>query len=218
MSRQTCLRQITLVAVAVVALLLPRIGRKGELAGTKKATPAALATLCPIRPRRRPLAQPARAPIADATSDGRATMDALRQITRAVRVTGQDTRKRTGISPAQLAAMRVLAEGQALSLSELAERTLTNLSSVSEVVTRLVNQGLVARARGEADGRTIELSLTEAGKLAVSAAPALEDHVLRGLDAMQPDERRELTRLLNRLLDQITVNDAARDLSDPHQA
>ena len=218
MSRRTCTRQIAFIAIAVIALLLPRIGRRGELAGTKKATPAALATLCPARVRRRPPTQPARLPILDANSDGRAAMEALRQITRVVRVNGHDTRRRVGISPAQLEVLRVLGEGQSLSLSEVAARTMTNLSSVSEVVTRLVNQGMVLRARGEADGRRVELSLSEAGKLAVSVAPAIDDHVLRGLDRMQPEERRELTRLLGRLLDQITPSDEPDHLSDQDAA
>ena len=145
-------------------------------------------------------------------------MDALRQIARIVRVTGHDTHRRVGIPVAQLAVLRTLSGQQGLSLSDVASRTLTSLSSVSEVVARLVSQGLVTRARGTADGRTVELSLTETGRLAVAAAPAVEDHVLRALDRMQPDERRELSRLLGRLLDQIEPQDQPPPLSDQQAA
>ena len=67
--------------------------------------------------------------------------------------------------------LQQLAAAPAKSVNELADRTYTHQSSVSVVVRRLVEQGLVARRRASDDGRRRELSLTAAGRRLVARAP-----------------------------------------------
>src|SRR5580658_6655719 len=77
--------------------------------------------------------------------DIRVVMDALRRVVRALRLTARDAERSAGISGAQLFVLQSLADQAAASLNELAERTLTDQSSVSVVVKRLVARRLVAR-------------------------------------------------------------------------
>ena len=74
-----------------------------------------------------------------------ASMNAIRSIVRALRVSSRMIESKMGMSGAQLFVLQQLAEKPAHSLNELAERTATHQSSVSVVVRRLVDHGYVAR-------------------------------------------------------------------------
>ena len=90
----------------------------------------------------------------------RTVMDGLRRIVRDLRLSARDAERGAGISGAQLFVLQTLSESSAQSLNDLADRTLTDQSSVSVVVKRLVERKLVARKPSEEDGRRVELSLT----------------------------------------------------------
>src|SRR5437667_8531599 len=104
-------------------------------------------------------------------SGARSVLDSIRRIVRFLRVASRDSEKRLGLSAAQVFVLHKLADVEPLSLNQLAERTLTHQSSVSVVVQRLVEQGLVERARSEVDGRSVMLSLTPTGRATLKKAP-----------------------------------------------
>src|SRR6185437_12795711 len=140
------------------------------------------------------------------SDDSRNVLDAIRRIVQVLRKTAQTAEKKVGLSAAQLFVVRKLAETQMLSVGELAQRTATSQSSVSEVVQRLVTAGLVSRQRSARDARSVELTLTEAGReLAARSPAAVQDSVLEGLNRMNPADRRQLSRLLGILMDEIGI-------------
>jgi DNA-binding MarR family transcriptional regulator len=131
----------------------------------------------------------------------RVALDSIRRIVQLLRRTAQPGDTGAGLSAAQLFVLRKLSGEQSLSVGELAERTLTSQSSVSEVVQKLVTAGLVMRVRSPRDARSVELSLTEAGQGALRHAPAApQDYLIAGLKRMPPRDRRQLCRLLGRLV------------------
>jgi DNA-binding MarR family transcriptional regulator len=72
-------------------------------------------------------------------------------------------------------------------MTELAQATLTTRSAISEVVVRLVRQGLVRREPDALDHRRIRLSLTADGAIANAAlGEQLPERLIRALDAMTP--------------------------------
>src|SRR5213078_2142253 len=93
----------------------------------------------------------------------RRVLDDIRQIVRALRESSRAAEAFAGTSGAQLFVLQILSREQPLSLGELAARTLTHQSSVSVVVQRLVDRGLVARSRSTRDGRRVELAPTRLG-------------------------------------------------------
>lgn len=195
-------RRLLIVIAVGSAMIIPRPGRR--LKPRPHTIPGLLATVCPVRPRRRfPVARPVRPLPPISTDDGKVALDSLRAILRAVRIAGHDAQKRVGLTAAQLSALRALDEVDPLSMNELADRTMTNASSASEVVTRLVSQGLVSRVRCEEDGRSVRLSLTDSGRLALAAGTGPEDEVRGALDKLPTAERRQLNRLLARLLENL---------------
>jgi DNA-binding MarR family transcriptional regulator len=98
-------------------------------------------------------------------------LDALRSIVRELRLASREAEQRVGVHGAQLHALRQLADSPTMSLTELADRTHTDISSVSVVVSRLVEQGLVARKSADDDRRRLSLALTPRGKSLLRRAP-----------------------------------------------
>jgi DNA-binding MarR family transcriptional regulator len=79
------------------------------------------------------------------------TLDAIRRIIRVLRRSSRRSEQQVGIGGAQLFVLQQLADAPAGSINDLAARTYTHQSSVSVVVRRLVEQGLVARQASASD-------------------------------------------------------------------
>ena len=146
-----------------------------------------------------------------ASPDARAVLDAIRRIVRLLRQSAREAEKRTGLSAAQLFVLQQLrAAGGALTPGELAARSLTHQSSVSVVVRRLVDAGLVRRARSSADRRRVELSLTPSGRTAARRVPRLaQERLIAAIDLLPLAERRGLSIGLGQLVRQLGIERAA---------
>jgi DNA-binding MarR family transcriptional regulator len=139
----------------------------------------------------------------------RVVMDALRRIVRDLRLSARDAERGAGISGAQLFVLQMLAEQPATSLNELAERTLTDQSSVSVVVKRLTDRKLVARKASRVDARRIELNLTAAGRKLLERCPEpTQARLLGAIRRLQPSELSSLTAGLACLLREMGIQHA----------
>ncbi|HVQ47620.1 MAG TPA: MarR family winged helix-turn-helix transcriptional regulator [Gemmatimonadales bacterium] len=129
------------------------------------------------------------------------TLDAIRRIIRILRRSSRRSEQQVGIGGAQLFVLQQLAEAPARSINDLAARTYTHQSSVSVVVRRLVEQGLVARQPSSSDRRRRELRLTAAGKRLISRAPVPgQVHLINALLKLPRAALRNLERGLIRLV------------------
>ena len=128
-------------------------------------------------------------------------LDALRRIVRVLRQSSASTERELGIGGAQLFVLHRLAESPAASVNELAAGTYTHQSSVSVVVRRLVEQGLVARRPAADDARRRELRLTTAGRRLVERAPLpAQVRLIEGLGALGREELSGLSRGLRKVV------------------
>ncbi len=138
-------------------------------------------------------------------------MDALRRLVRFLRLGTRAAEARTGVSSAQLFVLQRLTDAPALSIADLAARTLTDPSSVSTVVAKLAERGLVARRPSPEDRRRAMVSLTSAGRQMLTRAPELAQvRLLDALDRMPSGERDALARTLT-----AWVHDAGADRLEP---
>src|SRR4051812_36430322 len=115
---------------------------------------------------------PSTAPPAPADSAADApshVMDSLRRIVRVLGASARGPAARHGATGAQLFVLRQIDAAPGLSIGELAARTLTGQSTVSEVVTRLVERRLVARRASTTHARPSELTPTPSGRRAIAA-------------------------------------------------
>lgn len=128
-----------------------------------------------MRPRRPAAARPGTGGTAsDGTVDEEAVasaLDAMRTILQEVRVANRATEQELGISGAQLFVLEELGRAPADSLNDLALRAGTRHSSMSIVVTRLVEAELVTRVSSPDDARRVQLALTARGRRLLRLAP-----------------------------------------------
>ncbi|MEO6525202.1 MAG: MarR family transcriptional regulator [Gemmatimonadaceae bacterium] len=99
------------------------------------------------------------------------SIDAFRRILRALRLAERGVQAAVGLSAAQLFVLRALEDGNEASLSDLADRTMTDRSSVAAVVERLLEAGLVLRSVSHADGRRAAIVVTGKGRSALMRSP-----------------------------------------------
>ena len=137
-------------------------------------------------------------------TDSQRVLDAIRRLVRHLRVADRAAQTELGLSSAQLFVLSELGKTPAISLGELADRTHTDQSSVSVVVARLVDAGLVQRDRAGEDARRLELSLTRAGRSVVQRAPTvMQEKIVQAVDGMPATEQKRFADSFNKLLDDI---------------
>lgn len=140
----------------------------------------------------------------------RVVLDAVRHIVRVLRVSSRAAEKSVGLSGAQLFVLQKLAQMSAMSVGELAEATFTHQSSVSVVVSRLVERRLVVRKRSPTDRRRAEVALTSAGRALLRRAPgAAQELLVEALVRLDRVERRQLGETLQRLVRGLGVGEKA---------
>jgi DNA-binding MarR family transcriptional regulator len=139
-------------------------------------------------------------------------MDGIRAVVRALRLNTRAIEKQLGISLAQLWVLQILEQKPADSLNELAVATATHQSSVSVVVSRLVDRGLVSRDASIEDSRRVSISITPPGRQVLRRAPeqAAQARLLAGLREISPREIKVLTRALRRLASSMEIDTAKR--------
>jgi MarR family transcriptional regulator, lower aerobic nicotinate degradation pathway regulator len=139
-------------------------------------------------------------------TDTQRILDSIRRLVRLLRLTDRATQSETGLSGAQLFVLHELSKTSGLSLSDLAERTLTDQSSVSVVVTRLVESGYVTRDRDKLDGRRLVLNLTKTGRAIADKSPTVaQEKIIDALEKISPAERRRFADTFVRLIEEMGV-------------
>ena len=105
-----------------------------------------------------------------------------------------------GLTSPQLGVLEALHHVGPLSLGELAGKLLVTGGNITYVMDRLESQGLVRRERSSRDRRVVEARLTEKGREVVdNYFPLHARHIRELTEVLDPDERRELRRLLKKL-------------------
>jgi DNA-binding MarR family transcriptional regulator len=141
-------------------------------------------------------------------NDSQRILDSIRRLVRLLRVSDRHAQADLGVSGAQLFVLTEIGKTPALSLGKLAARTRTDQSSVSVVVTRLVEAGLVTRDRDERDARRLVLHLTRAGRAMLNKAPVVtQERLLAAFDRMEVDEVRRFADTFQAIVDGLGAED-----------
>lgn len=124
-------------------------------------------------------------------------MDYIRHIFKALRVSSSQFEKDLGLSAAQIFVMKKLKEEPGLSINDLALRTTTHQSSVSVVVKKLEEQGLVSRTISKEDSRKVVVSLTPSGLEKLGEIPrTVQEQMIDTLQNMPPEKTASLAVLM----------------------
>jgi DNA-binding MarR family transcriptional regulator len=128
-------------------------------------------------------------------------LNGFRVLVHALHVSSRNAEERVGLTGAQLFVLQKLEEADSLTVGELATRTHTHQSTVSVVVTKLVEKGLVSRVRSAQDARVQVLSITKQGSAKLGKAPeSIQDRLIASIAKLSRNDRTALSALLARIL------------------
>ncbi len=99
--------------------------------------------------------------------------------------------------------LSLLSERDGRPFKELADVLACTRATVTGIVDTLEKKGLVTRNPNPGDRRSLLVKLTNRGRSLVLSTPGLEKTFGSCCDVLQPDESRELIRLLNKLSDSL---------------
>ena len=132
-----------------------------------------------------------------------AVLRCLRHLVHELRVTAHSVERDLNLTGAQLFVLGELAAEPNVSIRRIAERTLTDPSSVSVVIARLVERGLVERQQDPTDKRKSLLAVTEQGQAVIDRAPLpYQAKILATLRTLPRQRLHQLHLGLSALLDQ----------------
>ena len=116
------------------------------------------------------------------------------------------------VSAPQLSSLLALYENGPMPPSQIAKYIMVNSSTVTGIIDRLEQKGLVERSRISHDRRVITIALTERGKaLAKNAPPPIQKKIVDGLKRLPPDETEQIVQALTKLTYMLDVQDLEVD-------
>jgi DNA-binding MarR family transcriptional regulator len=95
----------------------------------------------------------------------------LRRITRAIDVNSKNLVRTYGLTGPQLVLLHELREGQKITVGDLAKKVNLSNATVTDILDRMENKGLVQRIRNDTDRRRVMVSITDKGLLLAQDAP-----------------------------------------------
>lgn len=112
-------------------------------------------------------------------------IDNLRRAIQALNESYKATEKETGLTSAQLWAIKLIAAAAPIKVSVLARGMFLHPATIVGIIDRLEAKGLVVRTRSTEDRRVVELDLTNQGQELVAHAPeAAQIKLVKGLEAL----------------------------------
>ncbi|GAB3257987.1 MarR family winged helix-turn-helix transcriptional regulator [Chitinimonas naiadis] len=140
----------------------------------------------------------------------------FRVIFKSVRKHFQSIEDTLAISGSQLWALSAIGETPGLRVTELAKAMSLHQSTASNLIEKLVEQGLVRRERSSSDGRSIRLHISETGKAKLATAPGPVKGLLPdALEKLPHGTLRDLHQNLNVLLSTMSNLDPDAGNSTP---
>lgn len=132
----------------------------------------------------------------------------IRRLIQAKELYNQELNKHYSITAAQLNCLLALYEEGPLSLSEIAKIIMVKSSTVTGIIDRLEQKGLVQRLRNSPDRRVITIELTSTGrKMVKNAPPPIQQKILDGLSLLTEQEVRRIVESLKTITRMLDVQD-----------
>ena len=133
---------------------------------------------------------------------------ALRRIMRATDMQSQQLSRQSGLTVPQLLVMQAIAKEGSPSTSTLARHIVVSHATVTRIIDRLERDGVVKREKSSKDKRVVNVSLTDAGKSKLDAAPEpLQAEFLRKYRELESWEQQMLKSSLLRIATMMDAED-----------
>jgi DNA-binding MarR family transcriptional regulator len=133
---------------------------------------------------------------------------ALRKVIRAIGLHSKQLNKTSGLTTPQLLIMLEIDKTSGINSSQVAKNVNLSAATVTNILDRLENKGLVSRVRSTQDKRKVSLYLTENGKaLLLNAPQALQEHFIENFANLAQWEQSQLLSSMERLAGMMDANE-----------
>lgn len=126
----------------------------------------------------------------------------LRKVSRAIDLHSRRLVATVHLTGPQLVCLRQLRDGEAMTPSALAQAVSLSNATITGILTRLEQRGLVTRAKSESDRRRVLVALTERGRVLVERAPSpLQERFTSALHGLPMANRTIIDVVLKQIVD-----------------
>lgn len=121
----------------------------------------------------------------------------LRRILRATSMHSRKLGRSVGLSAPQLLVLRICDEKERPTATEIARAVSLSQATITTILNRLEQRGLLQRERGTSDRRRVHVALTDAGREVLKAAPKpLQESFAARFEALPRWEQYQLVAVL----------------------
>ena len=125
---------------------------------------------------------------------------AIRRILRAAELASRTVAEQTGLTPSQIVVLQIIAQTGQPNAGTVAETARLSQATVTAILDRLEDRGLVTRERDPGDRRRVAVELTEKGRTALADAPdVLQNRFVARFDRLLDWEQAGLIAALERV-------------------
>lgn len=140
--------------------------------------------------------------MADRTDIVAEIVDNIRRVFQVVNEHSKEAERKTGITGPQLWAIKTIADGAPIMVSELASRMHLHAATVVGILDRLEARGLARRVRSQEDRRVVRVELTAQGERLVKKAPEVAQGLLvSGLEKLNTKNLKNIAASLDQLVE-----------------
>lgn len=136
---------------------------------------------------------------------------ALRRIIRKISEHSRQLSRDAGLTVPQLLCLRAIGEAEATSevtVASVSAAVQLSPATVSRILDRLENSGLIKRERRSDDRRKVGLTLTEAGRQKAENVPTpLQEQFTQRLQALPDEEQAQLLGTLQKIVEMMEASD-----------
>ena len=132
----------------------------------------------------------------------------LRKVIRAIDLHSKQLSKTSGLTSPQLLIMLEIDRVSGVNSSQVAKVVNLSAATVTNILDRLENKGLISRVRDTKDKRKVGLYLTDNGKTLLDSAPQpLQQHFIENFSNLAQWEQSQLLSSIERLADMMNANE-----------
>lgn len=147
-------------------------------------------------------------PLSQAEPELRAILAAVRRLMHAADLRSRRLARETGLTAPQFAVLQAIADLGEVTTGRISTDVSLSQATVTLILDRLMERGLVERYRSPSDRRVVHARLTSAGRQALAAAgPAVSARILREFEALPVAKRTELAATLEWLARALNADD-----------
>ncbi|HUH38078.1 MAG TPA: MarR family transcriptional regulator [Spongiibacteraceae bacterium] len=150
---------------------------------------------------------------------------ALRRIIRATDMQSKRMERSSGLTIPQVIVLSAIAKLGTATVRRISEEVSLSQATVTTILNRLEERGLLSKIRNDLDRRAVDTSLTEAGRQALAnAPPLLHERFIARFEALHDWEKTQILSALQRVatmmdadqLDAAPLLDIAAPTEDRH--